>query len=74
MALKKGMKDELLYVEERLSKGISAGFMVNNRLKEAVFGNIVSENLVSKRLIEKLGFKFDRRMSWIKLKKVGQKA
>jgi 8-oxo-dGTP diphosphatase len=103
------------YVEERLSKGISAGFMVNNKLvawglshddgsigflqvldayrnkglgqqillelirqkrelKEAVFGNIIPENLVSKHLIEKLGFKFDRRMSWIKLKKVGQKA
>jgi 8-oxo-dGTP diphosphatase len=43
-------------------------------LKEAVFGNITPENLVSKHLIEKLGFKFDRRMSWIKLKKVGQKA
>ena len=103
------------YVEERLSKDISAGFMVNNKLvawglthddgslgflqvldayrdkglgqqillelirqkrelKEAVFGNIIPENLVSKHLIEKLGFEFDRRMSWIKLKKVGQKA
>ncbi len=96
------------YVEERLSKGISAGFMVNNKLvawglthddgsigflnvleehrnrglgqqillglirqkrelKEAVFGNIIYENLASKHLIEKLGFEFDRRMSWIKL-------
>jgi hypothetical protein len=103
------------YIEERLSKDISAGFMVKNKLvawglthddgsigflnvleehrnrglgqqillglirqkrelKEAVFGNIIPENLVSKHLIEKLGFKFDRRMSWIKLKKVGQKA
>jgi 8-oxo-dGTP diphosphatase len=100
------------YVEERLSMGISAGFMVNNKLvawglthddgslgflqvldgyrnkglgqqillelsrqkrelKEAVFGNIIPENLVSKHLVEKLGFKFDRRMSWIKLKKYG---
>jgi GNAT superfamily N-acetyltransferase len=103
------------YIEERLSKGISAGFMVNNKLvawglthddgslgflqvldayrnkglgqqillkliqqkrglKEAVFGNVIPENLVSKHLIEKLGFEIDRKMSWLKLKKYGQKA
>lgn len=43
-------------------------------LKEAVFGNIIPENLVSKHLVEKLGFEIDRKMSWIKLKKYGQKA
>lgn len=33
-----------------------------------VFGNIVPENNPSIKLAEKLGFKFDRRVSWLKLK------
>ncbi len=97
------------YIEDRLSKDISAGILVNNTLaawgfthddgalgflhvleefrkkgygidillgliqmrkkeNKAVFGNIVPGNVASTRLVTKLGFKLDRRTSWIKLK------
>ncbi len=66
-------------MEEHRNRGLGQQILLElirqkRELKEAVFGNIIPENLVSKHLIEKLGFEFDRRMSWIKLKKVGQKA
>jgi len=35
---------------------------------KAVFCNIVPENGASIRMVEKLGFRQDRRVSWLKLK------
>jgi len=97
------------YITERLTKDISAGILINNKLaawgfthddgalgflhvledyrkrgfgmdilagliqqrkkeKKQIFGNIVPGNYSSIRLVNKHGFKLDRRVSWIKLK------
>lgn len=63
-----------LHVREEFRKrGIGQQILLdlirqNRALKRPVFGNVLPENKDSKRLLEKLGFKFDCRMSWIKLK------
>jgi hypothetical protein len=37
-------------------------------LNKAVFCNIVPENAISQRIVAQLGFRFDREVSWLKLK------
>jgi len=38
------------------------------KTKKTIFVNIVPENIPAINLVEKIGFKFDRKVSWIKLK------
>lgn len=60
-------------IEEHRKKGYASEIMsglIQMRKKEskAVFGNIVPDNEKSTNLVTKLGFKFDCKTSWVKLK------
>ena len=51
------------------AKEILSSLIAKKRNKQVmVFGNILPENKVSIHLVEKVGFEFDRYVSWLKLK------